>query len=135
MSEAELLLASEALDRMWSLIQWWASISFGLLVIAHIAADRIGLYLAVLISMLYTGFSFAVLRIAGRNMGIAESVVGDLRALEAAGNDLTMTAQYWMQGAEPVTKIALPLIMVVTYIGVLGYFIYSYRSKQADGNS
>lgn len=120
---------------MWSLIQWWASISFGLLVLANMAADRIGLYLTVLVSMLYTGFSFVVLQMAGRNMSIVESVFVDLRALKAAGNDLTLTAQYWMQGAEPATKKALSLIMLLTYIGVLGYFIYSYRNRQTDANT
>lgn len=136
MSEAELLLlGSESLDRMWSLIQWWASISFGLLVIAHIAADRIGIYVAVLVSMLYTGFSFVVHRIAQRNMGIVESIVGDLRVLKTAGVDLTMTAQYWMQGTDPGVKIAMPAVIIFNYISILGYFIYSYRSKQPDGNT
>ena len=136
MSEAELLLlGSESLDRVWSLVQWWASISFGLLVIAHIAADRIGLFVAVLVSMLYTGFTLAVLRIAQRNMGIVESVIGDLRVLKTAGVELTMTAQYWMQGSDPVIKMAMPAVVVFTYLSVLGYFIYSYRNKFSDGNT
>ena len=59
MTEAELLMfATEAIDRLWSLMQWWASISFGLLVVAHIDSSRIGAYLAVLVPLLYTCFSF-----------------------------------------------------------------------------
>lgn len=131
MNEAELLLiASEALDRMWALLQWWASISFGLLVVAYIAPDRVGIYLAGLISVLYTLFSIGVGGIAQRNLGIVESVYEDLRILQDGGVELTMTAKYMISDDGIVTSLALPLAVALTYGGILGYFIYSYRKTQ-----
>ena len=130
MSEAELLLlASESLDRMWSLIQWWASISFGILALTHIASDKLGTFLAILIPALYTGFSLGVLGVVQRNFGIVESVYQDLRLLQSEGVDLSGTAQYVMQGGENSIARALPLILALTYFGVVGYFAYTYRAK------
>ena len=131
MTEAELLMiASESLDRMWSLMQWWASISFGLLVVAHIASHRIGNYLAVLFPVLYTCFSFGVVAIIQRNLGIVESVYEDLRIMQAGNIELSITAKYMAQGAGIVGSFAVPIALVATYIGVLGYFVHCYRTER-----
>ena len=125
MTEAELLMiASEALDRMWSLMQWWASVSFGLLVVAHIASHRIGAYLAILVPVLYTCFSFGVVAIIRRNLGIVESVYEDLGILQATDMELSVTAKYMMQGAGIVGSLAVPVALIATYIGVIGYFVH-----------
>ena len=136
MTEAELLMiASEALDRMWSLMQWWASISFGLLLVAHIASSRIGTYLAVLVPVLYTCFSLGVVAIIGRNLGIVEAVYEDLRILQAGDIELSITAKYMVQGAGVVGSFAVPIALVATYIGVLGYFVYCYRTERFSGGT
>ena len=133
MTEAELLMfASEAIDRLWSLLQWWASISFGLLLVAHIASSRIGAYLAVLVPLLYTCFSFGVVTMIRRNLGIVESVYKDLRVLQAADIELSITAEYMVQGSGIAGSLLIPLALLATYIGVVGYFIYSYRAEKLD---
>jgi hypothetical protein len=45
MTEAEILagLAAHG-DRVWSVMQYWTSVSFGLLIAAHFAAERINKY-------------------------------------------------------------------------------------------
>ena len=99
---------------MWALVQWWASISFGLLVVAHIASDCIGSYLAVLISLLYTLFTVGVGAMVQRNLGIALSVYEDLQVLQEGGVELTTTAEYMMSGQGSVISLTLPFAVVFT---------------------
>ncbi|MEP5570097.1 MAG: hypothetical protein ABJN62_19810 [Halioglobus sp.] len=135
MTEAELVMvASEAFDRVWSLLQWWASVSFGLLVVAHIASHRIGTYLAILVPVLYTCFSLGIVAIMRRNLGIVQSVYEDLGILQATDIELSVTAKYMMQGAGIVGDLALPIALLATYVGVIGYFIYSYRTERYNDN-
>ncbi len=54
MNEAELSYhLSMVLDRIWSMQQWWASVSIGVLIMAHLATSRLNLFLVILSLALY----------------------------------------------------------------------------------
>ncbi|MDX1736412.1 MAG: hypothetical protein R3228_18690, partial [Halioglobus sp.] len=129
--EAELLYhLSECINRIWSLLQWWASISFGLLLVAHFASDRLNTYLVILLSLLYLGFTGVMLQIVGKNYGIAESVYADLERLLDENGALSSTAIYWLDNRTPSIEYLLPMTLGGTFLGVLGYLLYSYwRSR------
>lgn len=52
-----MFLYGETIDRLWMQIQFWAGVSFGYLVMAHVAADRLNWIIIGFISALYIAFT------------------------------------------------------------------------------
>jgi len=60
-TEAEILeQAANAIDRMWTLAQWWVAISLGLVTAAHVAAERLNLFILIAIMVLYSAYTSLV---------------------------------------------------------------------------
>jgi hypothetical protein len=79
MTEYEILyLLSETFDRVWELIQYWSSVSFGYLILAYVAAPRLNLILIVVLSILYAAFSVQMFELLlthnGFNLAYIESL-------------------------------------------------------------
>ncbi|MGC5198187.1 hypothetical protein, partial [Aphanothece microscopica] len=81
MTENDLIDAIFAIyDRYWNIIQWWGSVSFGLIAVAHFAAEKLNVYLLLLLVMLYSLFTgwvaldyfFNVQILSGFNADLAE---------------------------------------------------------------
>ena len=82
MTEAELTyLLSEVIDRTWSMQQWWASISFGVLIIAHMAANKLNLLLVAIILGLYAAFTFYMGNILQIHLGEMAAIFQDIESL------------------------------------------------------
>ncbi|MBT4518975.1 MAG: hypothetical protein HOC23_03130 [Halieaceae bacterium] len=132
MTEAELLsLLSEAIDRVWALLQWWASISFGLLLVAHLAGEKLNRFLVILLASLYCGFTGLIYGMVLKNSGAAEATYIDLEALAAANTPITATAQFLLQNQSQTLEFLLPMTMIGTFAGTLGYLFYCYRENRA----
>jgi hypothetical protein len=59
MSEAELYeLWILTLNSMWSNLQWWGGISFGLLALVNFAGKKLALVPVIFLSVLYVAFSY-----------------------------------------------------------------------------
>lgn len=131
MNEAELILAwGEISGHLWTIVQFWASISFGVIAVAHFASEKLNHFLVLLVIFLYTLFSIYC-------GGFYVSDIQLLLALyEEAGSLLTergedavfLTAfanypQVWTGALFGL--LGLPSI----YLGSIAYLIYRYRGR------
>ena len=122
MTEAELIYQlGESANRLWTLVQWWASISFGLVALAHFSIRKLSLALVGALLSLYVLFSLLLAEI---NFGIAmqmnriRETLGDL---DAAG-ELSAVGQASI-GPAPVL---LPVTLLLTFFGTITFVLYSY---------
>ncbi len=123
-------------DRYWVLAQWWTSVSFGLILVAFVAARRLTPYLLVAIIGLYAGYTMWVYSLFLFNLEVAFAYLEDLQALEASGHALTLGTKTLMssphyQRGEMTANILLP----ATFLACCGYLVYSYldsRKKPAN---
>ena len=55
MSEAEIIESLFSIyDRYWTIVQWWSSVSFSLIIVAYLAADRLNKGIVTTLLGLYT---------------------------------------------------------------------------------
>lgn len=124
MSEYELIyLASEYLNRTWSLLQFWASISFGLIAVAYFASKHLHLAMVITLTILYLAFTAFISSIIGLNEHIVAGFMEDLAAL----NTLSQGATNLFESAPgPVMQVSIVVVYFGTCFGVLFFLWYSY---------
>lgn len=72
-------LTSEELDRMWDIIQFWVSTTFGLIAMSHIARRHLNVLLVGAVSILYLLFSLFIFRVIYFNLKILQGHLLDLQ--------------------------------------------------------
>lgn len=124
MSEYELIyLSSEYLNRTWSLLQFWASISFGLIAVAYFASKHLHLVMVITLTILYLAFTTFISSIIGLNEHIVAGFFEDLAAL----NSLSQGATHLFEAAPgPMMKVSIIVVYFGTGLGVLFFLWYSY---------
>lgn len=109
MSEAEILeQLFSVFDRYWFIVQWWASVSFGLIMIAYFAADKLRALLLGTVLGLYLIYSGWVYMLLVYNIDIATGLLLDLNSLSSAG-------ELKSQGAR--AAIENPFVIYGTWLG------------------
>jgi hypothetical protein len=133
MSEAELIYqASEYLDRVWSMHQWWASISIGVLIMAHIAVARLNLFLVVICLGLYTSYTLYMLQMSRENYETIFALATDLEALINSGVAQT-NAAVELSDIRYTSPILYYITFGGTYLSVIAYVLFSFcRSRATD---
>ena len=121
-------------DRYWTIVQWWASVSFSLIIVAYFAADRLSKGIVAILISLYTLYSIWVYLLMAYNISIATALFEDLELLR-------VSEELESQGA--LATLEYPLLahgiwlgaiaQVVTFIACVGYFWYAY--VQSDKNA
>ena len=115
---------------IFSLLQWWLSVSVGLVAAAHFFAKKLNLYLVVFLVMLYTCFSvythlFVTLTFV-TNVGLID-------ALNAIPDDQVSAAGRaflsWPNSLQIVMGSAFALCVVGGFFGAVAYFVFSYRAS------
>ena len=105
--------------------QWWASISIGVLVMAHLASSRLNLLLVCISLGLYTAYTLYMLQMSGENYESVVALARDLRLLLDSGAVQSYSARDQIEIMD-----ANPALYYVTfggtYISVAAYLIYSY---------
>ena len=134
MTEADLIFQwSETINRIWNLIQWWGSMSFGLIVLAHLASEKLNRFLLVAIISLYTLYSIWVFISLGLNQDMQQDVSTDLKTLASEGVELGSFGNRLSDGV--TNSIANTLITLVvllgTYISCISYLIYAFRARSS----
>jgi hypothetical protein len=126
MTEAEITLQiSEYLNRIWVLQQWWASISIGVLIMAHLAAARLNPLLLVISLGLYTSYTLYMAQMAADNVQSVFALARDLQVMIDAGEVSSYNAheQVDIINANPVLYY---VTFIGTYVSVIAYLVYSY---------
>lgn len=131
MTEAEIVYQlSEAANRSWSLLQWWVSISFGLLVVAHVASEKLNAFLLLMVITLYVSFSLLVGNIWRRYAGTVAAYKEDLQALVESGAEVARGTNYWIH--HEGIKLLAAFVLVFTFICVIAYLLYCYRESRRE---
>lgn len=113
-------------DRYWVIVQWWASVSFGIIMIAHFASEKIGAFLLLSILVLYSIYSLWLYFLLDYNMSISFGLIDDLGSLADVG-DLTEGARATLENRSGLYGVWLGLLALpVTFTACAGYLIYSY---------
>lgn len=133
MTEAEITFQiSEYLNRVWEMQQWWASISLGVLVMAHMASERLNLLIVTISLALYTSYTLYMNQMAGENYDTIFALAADLQKLI----DLGVVNSHSAKEVASLSATDATLYLVTmggTYISVVSYLIYSYmRARRAE---
>ncbi|RLQ22582.1 hypothetical protein DWB85_06240 [Seongchinamella sediminis] len=132
MTEAEISFQiSEYLNRIWTLQQWWASISIGVLVMAHLASKRLNLFLVLISLGLYTSYTLYMAQMSRVNIETVWALATDLEALIQSGAVNSNNARNIV-----AVKYSNPLLYYLTfpgtYLSVCAYLIYCYCKDRGD---
>ena len=135
MSEAEISYQiSEYLNRLWAMQQWWASISIGVLVMAHIASTKLNLFLVWISFGLYTSYTLYMYQMSGENYQTIVALASDLQNLVDSGIVKSSNAarQIKIMKADPTLYV---VTFGGTYLSVVSYLIYSYIKVRSVGRA
>ena len=132
MSEAEITFQiSEILNRLWVMQQWWASVSIGVLVMAHLASSRLNLLLIIISLALYTSYTLYMHQMSAENVKDMQALAGDMQALIDSGVAQSNTALRQVQTVNADVRL-YRVTFLGTYLCVVIYLIYSYtRSRKS----
>ena len=124
-------LRQMAFGLIWSNLQWWASISFGLMALTRFSAKHLNPVLVCALSLLYFLFTvFTSLNIAmlsATSIGYGEDLAAlrDAGALSSAGLRHAAFTETW----SPLNASIIILCGAGTFLGTLSYLIYAYRKE------
>ena len=113
---------------VWSQLQWWASVSFGLLALASFGRKHLSLAVTIGLTTLYALFSvFCVLNIRV----IAASVAGSIDALETL-ESVTYVGQRILdaRNLQDINGLFALVCFLTTLCGTLAYLWHSYRRNK-----
>lgn len=134
MNEADLIYQlSIVLDRIWSMQQWWASVSIGVLVMAHLASSRLNLFLIILSLALYSLYTFFMYSMLLENVGLLSALARDLQALIDSG----VANSHVAKEQADIMNDGSGLFVATyagTYVSVMAYLLYSYMRARRDGD-
>ena len=129
MSEAELLIQwSSNNENGWSFIQWWASVTFGLIALAHFFEKHLNLFVVILVIGLYCSFSFFAITSLAIFINHNADIVEELKALMVSGN-ISASSAGFLRGFEDIrvlNGIAARISMFGGFGGSISYLIYRY---------
>lgn len=133
MTESEILEnIFKIFDRYWSIIQWWASVSFGFIAVAHFAVDKLSRALVALLILLYVLFTAWVVDFYLFNVQILAGFRKDLSQLGDAAHFGTrsLLESSIVKGGIVLQDIAFML----TFFGAVGYLIYTFVRYQRSNS-
>lgn len=134
MTEAEIAFqVSEYLDRVWSMQQWWASVSIGVLVMAHLAAEKLNLFLVCISLALYTTYTLYMQQMSRENVETVFALLRDLEVLVDSGKVSSNNAEELLE-ILTINPVLFILTFGGTYICVVSYVIYSYVKMRSYRN-
>lgn len=136
MSEAEILeLLAIARSNLVGGIQWWASVTFGLIALTHFGRKSLSLPLVTIVASLYIAFTGWIGVIVVMQAREFDALRADVAALETESYALSQTALELVQ-APAAVLFALRSLSAIAIFGAfassIGYLIWTYRhaSKQ-----
>jgi hypothetical protein len=107
MSEAELVSnVFSSNELIWSLMQYWASVSMGVLIGSHFVASRLNRIVLASFLVIYISFSVQIWNVIYVQMEVLKGIAMDLRQLADDGISLSNAARRWMETGPTVNNSA-----------------------------
>ncbi len=130
MSEADLLeQISARSDSIWTLVQFWISLSFAAIVAIHYSSKQLsGLLIATLL-LLYTGYSLTILRSLATHSDSQGAAWSMMVEMESAGTLSPLGSQSLESSRKP-GRIMLPGVIVITYGATMIYIFATYIRRR-----
>jgi hypothetical protein len=126
-TEAELLVEfGSIVDRIWNILQWWASITFAVLLASHVGASSLNKPIVAIMLLLYTLFSLYAGEIVLTNTEMQNAIRA---ALELQRDSLSTLGQSVLIYDETALKIIGSATILTTYISTILYVLYCYRNR------
>jgi hypothetical protein len=128
MSEYEILdLMTKTEDQRFNLIQWWASVTFGVIVLSHFAGRKLNLFLVLLVVLLYVGFTLFVADLFFGNLTQAALHREDLAAMQALGMPLSeVSRQILGENPQVLRGIGFYVAVIGAFVGSISYLVYAF---------
>jgi len=137
MTEADLLSQLAPVgDFLWSLMQYWTSVSIGILIGSYFVAKRLSIGFLTLILFAYILFSFTVAELMQLQVLEIKAIAMDLNSLAENGVVLSHTSRAFLEHGpvvnENMTGLAVRLLMFGTmFLVTIFYPIYCKRSSES----
>lgn len=130
---AILELVAIAMGHAWSLLQWWASISFGLIALTHFGAPRLNRLLVIVLVTLYS--LFTVFWWLNHSALVHELLghVSDLKTLQEsqALGAAALAKVELFEGWRGIASAVIVLLCVLgTYVGTTAYLLHTFLKGQ-----
>ena len=123
-------------DRYWTIVQWWSSVSFSLIIVAYLAADRLSKGIVATLLGLYTLYSVWVGMFMGHNINIILAIRADLESLRAAGSLRSQEALIVLQDPLAVHGAWLGIsAQIATFFACVGYLLYAVSQAKKNANT
>lgn len=137
MSEADIIEHLFSIyDRYWTIVQWWSGLSFSLIIVSHLAADRLSKRLVVILLGLYTLYTIWVYLLMAYNVNMAVALLADLDALRVAGSLQSQGALTALQDQMPVYGVwAGAIAQPATFVSCVTYFLYAFKQARKSANT
>ena len=136
MSEAEILAQINSVGEfLWSLLQYWTSVSIGVLIGSHFVASRLNSVIIALFLLIYVLFTIQIALLLRVQMHALHGLALDLRQLAENGNALSNAAVNWLNYA-PVSsdslwaKIGRQALGAAMFVATISYPIYCKRNAK-----
>ena len=135
MTEPEILEAISARsDSIWTLVQFWISLSFAAILAIHYTNKELGKVLIVTLLVLYTGYSLAILRSLSNHSDVQQAAWSMMAKLEKEQR-LSPIGQQSLDGSREAGRLLLPLVVVTTYGSTMIYIgssLFRRRDREDD---
>ena len=131
MSEAEILnQVSLNQGQAFMLMQWWFSVTVGLVAIAHFFSKKLNLFLLILIVAAYVAYTTYINRFLLLLFQQNSAFILDLEALQSSGS-ITEASDVLVESMRDSNSIfsagsSFIFASVVTFVASLSYLIYRY---------
>lgn len=136
MSEADLIEEwMGTLGPLWTMFQFWGGVSFGLIALAHLAAEKLNRTLLVSVISLYTVFSAWMAYSLDQIESLRRHIASDLQQVTTENGSISNTGMRIVEYmAEPIALYSvLPALAILgTFGGCIAYLIYAYRHRNRD---
>lgn len=130
MTEADITYQiSEILNRLWDLQQWWASVSFGVLVVAYLVGKKMNGILMSILLLLYAVYSVYMWDLLGVNVNVFWAYVGDLQKLSDSGVELSAGSKAYLIPVGIGGYLA-PAALLGTFVSVVFYTLYVFFRRE-----
>jgi hypothetical protein len=136
MTEAELVAQMAAHgDRLWSIAQYWTSVSFGILIAGHFAAERVHWLALVFFGMLYLVFTSVCYNMLVFDSSVIRAGLDQLQSMADKGQQLGHIGKSFIENAPlnnqtPGKRMAQLLMGIGLLLTTLAYPAYCHiKSK------
>jgi hypothetical protein len=133
MPEAELVShVYSSQEAIWSLLQYWTSVSMGVLIGAHFVASRLNRLVIAFFLVIYISFSIQIYSIIAAHMQILQGIAMDLQQLADGGISLSNSSRSWLENSptvndSPWLKLNGLLMNLAMFVATISYPIYCKR--------